>query len=120
LTGEQALYRLLSMGNGEFRLQPFKNPPVRTIEGSWEYLLMEAARASDEAKGVMAGEDTVLIKRDSATTKSPTVAGPTDSATVPAKPSGKAEEPGYKDLGEDIVIVSTYDGNWRPVDGSKR
>jgi len=120
LTGEQALYRLLSMGNGEFRLQPFKNPPVRTIEGSWEYLLMEAARASDEAKGVMASEDTVLIKRDSATTKSPAVAGPTDSATVPAKPSGKAEEPGYKDLGEDIVIVSTYDGNWRPVDGSKR
>jgi len=119
LTGKQALYRLLSMSNGEFRLQPFKSPPLRTIEGSWEYLLMEAARVSDEAKGIQASEDTVLLRK--AETKSPQLA-PTDSA-LSALPSGTTpgeEDTGYKELGEDIVIISTYDGNWHPVDGSKR
>ena len=47
-TGEAAFYKLLALPSGEFQLQPFEPPPERTIEGQWEFLLMEAARVRDE------------------------------------------------------------------------
>ena len=47
--GEVALYSLLALRGGEFNLRPFEEPPARTIEGQWEFLLMEAARLTDEA-----------------------------------------------------------------------
>jgi CheY-like chemotaxis protein len=46
--GETAFYQLLSLPSGEFQLQPFESPSKRTIEGQWEFLLMEAARVHDE------------------------------------------------------------------------
>ena len=49
LQGEVALYSLLALQGGEFNLRPFEEPPQRTIEGQWEFLLMEAARLTDEA-----------------------------------------------------------------------
>ena len=47
--GEAAFNLLLTLTGGEFQLQPFSPPAERTIEGSWESLLMEAARQRDEA-----------------------------------------------------------------------
>jgi CheY-like chemotaxis protein len=58
LTGETAFYRLLSLRGGEFSVKGFKPPPQRTIESRWEFLLMDAARASDE--------ETVMLKKTSA------------------------------------------------------
>ena len=49
LTGEAAFQKLLSLASGGFQLQPFEVPPARTIEGQWEFLLMEAARVRDES-----------------------------------------------------------------------
>jgi CheY-like chemotaxis protein len=46
--GEAALNKLLSLSGGEFSLKPFTEPPHQTIEGQWEFLLMEAARVRDE------------------------------------------------------------------------
>jgi CheY-like chemotaxis protein len=46
--GENAFYNLLSLPSGEFQLHPFEPPPKRSIEGQWEFLLMEAARVRDE------------------------------------------------------------------------
>src|SRR5206468_2253305 len=48
LVGEVALYGLLALRGGEFNLIVFSEPPHRTISGSWEFLLMESARLSDE------------------------------------------------------------------------
>lgn len=48
LTGEPALQRLLALSGGSFELIPFQQPSERTIEGQWEFLLMEAARVRDE------------------------------------------------------------------------
>lgn len=48
LKGELALYSLLALREGGFNLLPFREPVERTIEGQWEFLLMEAARLSDE------------------------------------------------------------------------
>ena len=42
------LLQLLALPSGEFQLHPFEPPPKRTIEGQWEFLLMEAARVRDE------------------------------------------------------------------------
>jgi len=46
--GENAFYELLSLPSGEFQLHPFELPPKRSIDGQWEFLLMESARVRDE------------------------------------------------------------------------
>jgi len=48
LQGEMALYGLLGLSGGEFKLHPFAEPTRRTISGQHEFLLMEAARLHDE------------------------------------------------------------------------
>ena len=50
LAGEEAFNRLMSLSGGQFHLKPFVEPPAMTISGSWEFLLMEAARQRDEAQ----------------------------------------------------------------------
>lgn len=51
LQGEMALYGLLGLTGGEFNLQPYTEPPRRSISGHYEFLLMEAARLRDENSG---------------------------------------------------------------------
>jgi CheY-like chemotaxis protein len=46
--GEAALNQLLALRGGEFHHSPYVEPPARSLEGSWEFLLMEAARCRDE------------------------------------------------------------------------
>lgn len=48
-TGEAAFQKLLALAAGAFQIHPFEPPPARTIEGQWEFLLMEAARVRDES-----------------------------------------------------------------------
>ncbi len=96
LTGEKAFYRLLSLTGGEFSLQTFKPPPVRTLHGQWEFLLMEAARIHDE-------EATTII------TKS--------AVTEQVSPSAPRTE--FHAVGENVIEMVGYDGKWHPVDGSK-
>jgi CheY-like chemotaxis protein len=56
-TGEVAFQKMLALSSGEFHLQPFESPPKHTLEGQWEFLLMEAARVRDEvASQVPVGE----------------------------------------------------------------
>ncbi len=47
--GEDAFNHLMALAGGEFEVQTFVEPPERSISGSWEFLLMEAARQRDEA-----------------------------------------------------------------------
>jgi CheY-like chemotaxis protein len=48
LKGEEAFHRLLALRGGEFVTRSFSEPPEHTIDGAWEFLLMEAARQRDE------------------------------------------------------------------------
>lgn len=48
--GLEAFNQILSLAGGEFDLGPFSEPPERSISGSWEFLLMEAARQRDEVR----------------------------------------------------------------------
>jgi hypothetical protein len=105
LTGEDAFYQLLKLTGGEFQVKSFKAPPQRTIQHGWEYLLMEAARAYDE--------ETAFI----AATKPPVAKPP-----PPEQPKSPplAADAGHTALGDDIVVVATYDGKWKPADGDKK
>jgi hypothetical protein len=98
LTGEKAFNQLMTMTGGEFQLKPFTAPPQRTVQSGWENLLMEAARRFDE--------ETVLIKKPSAPAE-------------PPKPAA-AEKSEHAVVGDDIVVVATYDGQWKPSDDSKK
>ena len=100
LVGEKAFNKLLSLKGGEFHLQPFTAPPQRTLHGNWEVLLLEAARSSDEETG--------MITRKSVA-----------EAAAAAAPVPVPEEK-LAALGDDIVVVATYDGEWhRPGDSQK-
>jgi CheY-like chemotaxis protein len=48
LQGEMALYGLLALPGGRFTLQTFAEPARRTVNGQYQFLLMEAARLRDE------------------------------------------------------------------------
>jgi CheY-like chemotaxis protein len=55
VVGEAALQQLLTIQGGEFKHLAFTDPPLETLEGSWEFLLLEAVRQRDEAAGAAAG-----------------------------------------------------------------
>jgi pSer/pThr/pTyr-binding forkhead associated (FHA) protein len=94
LTGELAFYRLLSLKGGEFQVKTFKKPPQLTVQSSWEFLLMDAARANDE--------ETVRLKN-------PAVAQP--------KPK---EQTASTSPDEEFIVMATYDGKWQPGDDAKK
>lgn len=100
LAGEKAFNRLLSLKGGEFHLMPFKAPPQRTLHGNWEVLVLEAARNTDE-------ETSMITKK---------------SVKETAKASAAAPPPEEKPatLGDDIVVVATYDGEWHPQGETKK
>lgn len=101
LIGDKAFQRLLSLIGGDFHLQNYREPAERTVRGTWEYLLIEAARVRDEARQIRASADTLRMVRESAPTAS---AEPRDELAP---------------MGEDLVIVSTYDGQWQPTTTDK-
>jgi CheY-like chemotaxis protein len=97
LIGDKAFHRLLSLIGGGFNLQSYREPKERTVRGTWEYLLIEAARVRDEERDARATADTLHISR------------PVDAAdekTIDELPA----------IGEEVVVVSTYDGQWRSPD----
>ena len=81
-------------------MKPFKAPPQRTMHGSWEFLLLEAARNTDE--------ETSLITKKSV-----------EAAAKLAAPNPAPEEKPAA-LGDDIVVVATYDGEWQPQGEAKK
>ena len=72
---------------------------------------MEAARFQDEERIALANDDTVFM------TKSSLNPANTDSMQTS---SAAANLPQSKEFGEEIVVVSTYDGEWHPTDGAKK
>jgi two-component system chemotaxis response regulator CheB len=65
LIGQEALNKMLRLSRGEFRLKSYVAPPERSLEGSWESMLMEAARVRDES-GQLGEGDTLLWKASKA------------------------------------------------------
>lgn len=99
--GEKAFNQMLSLKGGEFHLKPFKAPPQRTVQTGWEVLLLEAARRNDE--------ETSWISRKSV-----------EEAARAAAPKPTAAEEKHAALGDDIVVVATYDGEWHRQNQAKK
>jgi two-component system chemotaxis response regulator CheB len=58
LTGEEAFYRIMSWPSGTFSMI-FAKTSVKTIDASWNFLLLEAARRLDEQHNHPAAEEDV-------------------------------------------------------------
>ncbi len=56
LVGERALQKLLSLPGGSFELAQFAPPEKKSLSGSWEMLLMNAAQACDENAALLQEE----------------------------------------------------------------
>ncbi len=106
LIGTKAFNKLLCLNGGEFRMKPFAPPPQRTVDQSWEFLLMEAARCRDE--------ETDLVSKNLAESETKITALVPDSSNRSA-----AITQDHSECEEDFVVVAEYDGGWTPVDGSK-
>lgn len=48
--GFEAFFEIMSLMGGEFTVKPFLEPPTISITDSWEHLLLETARLTDEGK----------------------------------------------------------------------
>ncbi|WPD20789.1 MAG: chemotaxis protein CheB [Candidatus Electrothrix scaldis] len=63
LTGEEAFYRIMSWPSGTFSML-FASTNVRTIDSSWNFLLLEAARRIDEQyRSKMAPDEESLLPK---------------------------------------------------------
>lgn len=81
LKGPEAVYKLLSLTGGEFNLNPYVDPPERTVDAQWEFLLMEAAQKRDEIPAAEKVEEE--IKKPAPPTPPPApVAADKDQARV--------------------------------------
>jgi hypothetical protein len=124
-SGGKALQILLSANNGDFHLHPYRPPSERTIQGSWEWLLLESARVRDEEGFLRVAEDTVLLARPAAEANVDSAASSQNApkqaqADQKDKAPADGEDTSFLELGSDIVVVSTYDGKWNPADGKKQ
>src|SRR6266404_3042865 len=108
--GEAAFNKILSIKGGEFNLKPFTEPSQSSIDASWEFLLMEAARSRDEAAEVEPEEppaerpqDTVLPLQHTF----PLPAPPTRAREVPPMPAPEfvtvAEFPALEETSEGVL-----------------
>ncbi|GIX50457.1 MAG: hypothetical protein KatS3mg132_651 [Limisphaera sp.] len=97
-TGEAAFQRILALPGGQFVVHPLREPPARTIQNSWEFLLMEAARVQDELRAEMAGtspagEGAPVGAAGPAVAEEPTGPDRVADPGVPAPPAGAFPEP---------------------------
>ena len=91
-TGEAAFQRILALPGGQFVVHPLREPPARTIQNSWEFLLMEAARVQDELRAEMAGtspagEGAPVEAAGPAVAEEPTGPDRVAELAVPAQPA---------------------------------
>lgn len=105
ISGEDAFNQLLALRGGQFALKPFSEPSARSISSQWEFLLMEAARKSDEAKEAVATEPPPV---DGANIAAELAQLESDTATRIALPSDQ-EAASYE-----LVPVVPAGVSWRP------
>jgi len=89
MRGEQAFYKMLSVGRGSFRENLFRSPPARTIVRSSMHLLMEAARQADE--GILGQTDETVEDREDE--KHRAAPEPEPELTPPPRPVPESRPP---------------------------
>ena len=124
-TGDAAFNRIIALPGGEFNLKPFQTPPAHTIQGQWEFLLMEACRQRDEAIEVETAGPAPETETAPSTAE-PAVSPTPESAVHPAKirpgaPEGLLDRPRSR---VDEVLICTGQGDvlyeYKCVDANAR
>lgn len=109
-TGVAALNRLLALETGDFSVKPFVDPGTESIDGQWEFLLMEAARIRDEEPEAAAAAPapTPPPPADTLVETAPSPSPPRPNRVVPKK----RVEPGTESLEPAIeeILVCEPDG----------
>jgi two-component system chemotaxis response regulator CheB len=93
LQGDVALYSLLALRGGGFNLMPYAEPGQRTIEGNWEFLLMEAARLRDEGGEVAPPASEPEQMAEIPDVFAPASIGKSPAAAASPAPAALAHEP---------------------------
>ena len=114
-TGEEAFNHLLSLSGGRFNLKPFTEPPARTIKGSWEFLVMEAARQRDEAASDQAATDQAARDQATPDQTAPDQAAPDQTASVQAA-SAPPVETAAPSAGDEVVLIEAETGEPMAID----
>ena len=93
--GLEAFNFLLSLPGGQFNLKAYVTPPERTIEGSWEFLLMEASRQRDEARAAVtaAAPDTPLETTPAGAAEKIEMIAPSMTSYLPRREEAPAAAP---------------------------
>ncbi len=98
-SGEIAFNEILGLAGGEFLLKPFAAPAARTIEGQWEFILMEACRHLDEAAATAAATpessepaETPIPWKEQPELTAPSEDKPVPTATTAARPRARIDE----------------------------
>ena len=116
--GETAFNKVLALPGGEFELRPWAEPAQKTITGSWEFLLMEAARSRDEIFSLSSQAEpteTPFLRKDSPrSSEAPTVVpvldgAPSDISTrdaVEPAPAGGRMDEGPRPQVEELMICT--------------
>jgi hypothetical protein len=128
LAGEEAFNQLMALAGGNFTLKPFSEPPARTISGSWEMLLMEAARKRDEANEALPSPSaTALAGLNEILSRAPQVAAPAigglgEAESIPGASVAPPEEEVPPKIDE--VLVCSTQGDvlyeWQCPDANSR
>jgi len=92
LVGEAAFNQLLALKGGEFDLRAYEEPGQESIEGQWEFLLMEAARQLDEQSQSPTAEQELSAAGEVTLDSVP------DLFTATTKPAGGTASPGAKGI----------------------
>lgn len=131
--GEAAFNRILGLKGGEFDLRTYVDPPCESIEGQWEFLLMEAARQVDELSEAEAGAATdagaepagvtMDALPDMFKTPVPATANP-PAAEEMLDISAPAAEPDEGPIQVDEILICSPQGDviyeWKCVETDKR
>lgn len=140
LIGEAAFNQLLALKGGEFDLRAYQEPGQESIEGQWEFLLMEAARQLDEETDVAdvapeetgGEEDSLDSLPNMFAAPSPSVESPVQPATktvevntvqsIASSPASRLREERRNQVDE--IVVCSPEGDviyeWQSVDTEKR
>ena len=118
LVGEKAFYQLLALTSGEFCLKPFREPPEHTLQGQWESLIAEAARAQDKGTFSPGSDETILIVKNPIKGKTTPKTDVPPSKSPPTAPfQSKAGRPtsgmNFISVDEITTLVPNPDGKKR-------
>src|SRR5579863_2689341 len=109
--GEAALNKILSLKGGEFNLKPFVDPPQQSIDGQWEFLLMEAARVRDEAAQSEPAEEAAPAEAEPPAAPLPVPAAPVRASDLVPPPAMYIPPPvGSRPARIDEMVICTAKG----------